>query len=110
MASLYHWSYRAVSTKKERSVISVLKLFRAILSADRKRRRFAVGLALRMLRLICDIEKDEVYRLSDKLDVFPIESQSISRCDYIAIEEECADCECTLGFLESAIEDLEYAY
>jgi hypothetical protein len=70
----------------------------------------AVRLALRLLRLIHDIEKDEAYYYSDRLDEFDLDSQNISRCDYIAIEEKYSECECTLGFLESAIEDLEFAY
>jgi len=88
----------------------MLKLFRAILSVDRKRRCLAVGLALRLLRLVRDIEKDEAYRYSDKLDEFVLDSTNVSRRDYIAIEEEYSLCECALDFLESAIEDLEFAY
>ena len=86
------------------------KLFRSILSADRKRRSFAVGLALWLLRLVSDIEQDEMYRYSDKLDEFDSDSGNVSRQVYNAIEEEYLVCECALGFLESAIEDLEYAY
>jgi hypothetical protein len=70
----------------------------------------AVGLALRLLRLVRDIEKDKVYHYSDRLDEFDLEHQSDSKDDYIAIEEKYSDCECALGFLESAIEDLEFAY
>jgi len=88
----------------------MLKLFRAVLSVDRKRRSLAVGLALRLLRLVRDIEKDEAYRYSDRLDEFDLDSHIVSRCEYIAIEEVYSECEYTLGFLESAIEDLEFAY
>jgi len=88
----------------------MLKFFRTILFTDRKRRSLAVRLALRLLRLIHDIEKDEAYYYSDRLDKFDLDSHNISRCDYIAIEEKYSECEYTLGFLESAIEDLEFAY
>ena len=88
----------------------MLKLFRSILTADRRRRRLAVGLALRLLRLLRDIERDEAYRYSDKLDEFDSGPQYVSRHDYNAVEECYLDCESALGFLESAIDDLEYAY
>jgi len=88
----------------------MLKLFRSILSVDRKRRNFAVRLAIWLLCLVRDIEKDVLYRYSDMLDEFDLDSGNSSRRDYIAIEEVCSDCECILGFLESAIEDLEFAY
>ena len=88
----------------------MLKLFRSILSADRKRRSLAIALALRLLRLIHDIEKDELYRYSDKLDEFDLDSEKVHSCDYTAIEEECSNCEYALGYLECAIEDLEFAY
>lgn len=85
-------------------------LFRSILSADRRRRSLAVGLALRLLRLVRDVEKDEAYRCSDKLEELGMVSGGVSRRDYSAVEEECSACECALGFLDSAIEDLEFAY
>ena len=88
----------------------MLKFFRAILSVDRKRRRLAVGLVLWLLRLLRDIEKDEAYRYSDKLDEFDLDPQNVTRADYIAMEEVYSECEFVLGFLESAIEDLEFAY
>ena len=90
----------------------MLKFFRTILFTDRKRRSLAVRLALWLLRLIHDIEKDEAYYYSDRLDKFDLDSHThnFSRCDYIAIEEKYSECEYTLGFLESAIEDLEFAY
>ena len=88
----------------------MFKLFRSILSSNRNRRRFAVGLALRLLRLIRDIEKDETFRFSDELDEFDSDFQNDSRREYNAIEDDYIECEHALGFLESAIEDLEYAY
>jgi len=47
---------------------------------------------------------------SDRLDEFDSDSQNASRSDYIAAEEGYSECEYILGFLESAIEDLEFAY
>ena len=88
----------------------MLKLLRFILSANRKRRGLAVGLTLRLLRLIRDIEKDEAYRYSDKLDELDLDSGDVSSRVYDAIEEEYTTCECILGFLDSAIEELEFAY
>ena len=88
----------------------MLKLFRAFLSADRKRRCLAVGFALWLLRLVCDIENVEMDRYSDRLDEFDSDPQCVSRCDYIAAEEGYSECEYILGYLESAIEDLEFAY
>ena len=102
-------AYNAKSIK-ERSVASMLKLLRSFLTVDRKRRCLAVGLVIWLLRLVCDIEKDEFYRYSDKLDEFDLNSENVSRNVYNAVEEEYLVCECVLGFLESAIEDLEYAY
>ena len=88
----------------------MLNLFRAFLSADRKRRCLAVRFAIRLLRLVCDIEKVELDLYSDRLDEFDSDSQKASRSDYIAAEEGYSECEYILGFLESAIEDLEFAY
>ena len=88
----------------------MLRLLRSILSADRKRRGLAVGLALRLLRLVRDIEYDEMYRYSDRLEELDLNSHNVSPRDYTAIEEMCSECECALGFLDSAIEDLEFAY
>jgi len=88
----------------------MLRLFHYILSVNRKRRSLAVTIALRILRLVRDIEQDEAYRYSDKLDEFELDSLKVHRCDYTEIEEEYSNCEYTLGFLECAIDDLEFAY
>ena len=88
----------------------MLKLFRAFLSTDRKRRSLAVGFAIWLLRLVCDIENDEMNRYSDRLDEFDSDSHNVPLCDYNAAEEGYTECESILGFLESAIEDLEFAY
>ena len=88
----------------------MLKLFHYILSTGRKRRCFAVSAALWLLRSVRDAEKDEACRYSDKLDGFDLHSENISRLDYAETEDAYLNCEDSLGFLESAIEDLEFAY
>jgi hypothetical protein len=85
-------------------------LFQSILSANRKRRSLMVRGALWLLRSVRDVENDELCRYSDKLDNFYSESSSVSRHIYIAVEEEYLSCEAALEFLNSAIEDLEFAY
>jgi hypothetical protein len=86
------------------------KLFRAFLSAGRKRRCRVAGLALWMLRMLRDVEETEMYRYSDKLDKLDLDPKSVSRHKYAAIEGECLNCECAIGFLECAIDDLDFAY
>jgi len=70
----------------------------------------AVGFSLWLLRQVCDVEKEETYRNSDRLDELSLNPESFSRHAYIAVEDDYLNCECALGFLESAIEDLELAY
>lgn len=88
----------------------MLKLFRPFLSGSRKRRCLLAGFTLRLLRLLRDIEETEMCRFSDKLDEFDFVPGSVSRLAYAAIEEECIYCECAVGFLACAIDDLEFAY
>ena len=88
----------------------MLRLLRIILSTDRKHRRLAVRLALRLLKLVRDVEKVEVYRYSDMLDETGLGSNNASNVDYAAIDEVYSNCEYALDALESAIEDLEYTY
>ena len=85
-------------------------LFRSILSASRKRRRFMAGLALRLLQMIHDIEDVELSRLSDMLDELNVHTGCGSIRDYHAAEDDYLDCETSLEFLSSAIDDLGYAY
>ena len=85
----------------------MLVLFRSFLSKDRKRRCLAVGFALRLLRLIQDIEKDEMHRYLTKLHETDMEFKSLSVREYTVIDEEFLFCEFLLGFLDSAIEVLE---
>ena len=95
----------------ERAITTIAeKLSRPILSSGRKRRRRAVGLAIWLLRLVHDIEMGETCRYSDELDRLDSMPVRVSRCKYNEVEEEYTSSECALGFLESAIEDLEFAY
>jgi len=86
------------------------KILYLCLSSGRKRRCLVAGVALWLLRLLRDIECDEMYRNSDLLDSFDSEICKISRRDYNALEEEYASCEYALSVLETAIDDLECAY
>jgi len=86
------------------------KLLCPILLAGRARRGRAVGIALWLLRLVRDVEKEEMYRYSDELDKLDLEHESIPKRVYAALEEESITCEYVLGTLDEAIEDLEVAY
>ena len=87
----------------------MLKLFRPLL-AGRKRRRMAVGAALWLLSLVRDVEKTELNRYSDKLDMLDSNFISASRRVYNSVEEECSNCEYAIDYLECAIDDLKFAY
>jgi len=86
------------------------KILRFFLASGRKHRCLMVGVILWLLRLLHDAENDEMRRNSELLDSFESENKDIPRLEYGSIEEEYLSCEGTLGFLESAIEDLEFAY
>jgi len=97
--------------KKEKPIVAVAaKLSRHMVSATRKRRRRAVGFAIWLLRLVRDVEMDEACRYSDEIDRLDAMPVGVSRSKYNEVEEEYLYSECALGFLESAIEDLEFAY
>jgi len=88
----------------------MIKLFQSILSANRKRRCRAVRCALWLLRSVRDVELAEMCRYSDKLDELDSKPDNVSRRAYVAAEEGYSSCEDAIGFLESAIEDLAFAY
>jgi len=85
-------------------------LFRHILSKRRKRRSLVASAALWALRLVRDIENDEMHRHSDLLDKFDSTPEIVCRDKYGAAEDDCLECEFILGFLDSAIDYLESAY
>jgi hypothetical protein len=83
------------------------KIFRYFLASSRKSRRRAVGAAIWLLRLIRDVESDEMWRNSDLLDSIVAD---VSHREYLAVEDDYLDSESSLVFLESAIDDLDFAY
>jgi hypothetical protein len=70
----------------------------------------AVGIALRLLRAVRNVEEDEASRYSDMLDGFDLDSENVSRREYAAAEDEYLNCEYAAGMLESAIDDIKFAY
>jgi hypothetical protein len=90
--------------------MAMKKLVRTILSAKRKHRGIAVGASLRLLRIVRDIEEEEIHRIAREMRAYDWESDSSSPDDYEALEEEDTRCEGALGFIECAIDDLDYAY
>ena len=86
------------------------KLIKSILSAKRKYRGIVVGASLRLLRIVRDIEEDEIHRVAREMKEYDWESESASEDGYAALEEEDTRCDCALGFIECAIDDLDYAY
>jgi len=84
------------------------KLFRSALSANRKRRGRAVSVALWLLRIVRDIEKEEMYRLGRECNVYDWDSESDSTHVYENSEDEWSLCECALGFVDCAVNDLEF--
>jgi len=86
------------------------KISCSFLASGRKRRCLLLGAILWLLRLLRNIEDNEMRRISDMLDSLEPKAGGTPRYEYIAIEEECASCEYALSVIESAIEDLECAY
>ena len=86
------------------------KIFRFILFSNRRRRCKLVALTLWLLRQLRDVESHEVYRISDMLDDFDSYNANGAILDYTDLEEEYTTCEFALSVLDSAIDDLEFAY
>ena len=86
------------------------KLFHSILSAKRKYRGFVVGASLWLLRIVRDVEEEEINRVACEMRDYDWESDSPSPDGYEALEEEDARCDCALGFIGCAIDDLDFAY
>ena len=84
---------------------------RLYLASGRKRRLRAINAVIRLLRLIYDVEHDEMRINENLLERFDLEEKApFSRHKYNAIEEEYLSSEHALGFLESVIDDLEFVY
>ena len=82
-------------------------IFSFFLASGSKRRRRSVAMALWLLRLLRDAESDEMWRYSDLLDTIDAD---VSRRVFVAVEDDYLNSESALGYIESAIEDLEFAY
>jgi hypothetical protein len=86
-----------------------MMFLQSIPSVKRKRRSLVIKITLWLLKKTYDTEKGEMYRYSDKLDQLDL-YENVSHHEYTAIEEEYLHCECALGHIDCAIEDLEFAY
>jgi len=86
------------------------KLFHSILSAKRKYRGIVVGASLWLLRIVRNVEEEEIHRVAREMRAFDWGSDSSSPDCYEALEEEDSRCDCALGFIECAIDDLDFAY
>ena len=86
------------------------KLFRFFLRSARKRRCFLAGVVLWLLKLLRDVEYDEMYRNSDLLDKSDSGMIPVSPLKYTQIEEAYTYSEYALSVLDSAIDELEFAY
>jgi len=87
------------------------KMLRFFLTPVRKRRLRVVSVVILLLRLLRDIEHDEMCSNEDLLESFDSECESpYACCKYNIIEEEYLSCEHAINFLDSAIDDLEYVY
>jgi len=84
------------------------KLLLSFLSVSR-RRYLALNIARRILRIVHDIEENEMNRFSDLLDGFDPNCRNHTSHEYGILEDDYLDAENTVAFLDSAIEDLEYA-
>ena len=85
-------------------------ILRSFLATSHKRRCLMARFALRLLHILRDVEESEMCRFSDELDMLNRGSGVVSRRSYVVIEEACTECECALGFLLCAIDDLNFAY
>jgi hypothetical protein len=86
------------------------KIFRFFLTSNRNRRCLIVAVILWLLRILRDVEHDEMERNSSILDSLELDFEGSSYREYAAIEDKYLNCEHALDFLESAIEDIKFAY
>jgi hypothetical protein len=86
------------------------KLIKSIMSAKRKYRGIIVGTSLWLLRIVRDVEEEEINRVAREMRDYDWESDCSSPDDYAALEEEDTRCDCALGFIECALDDLDYTY
>jgi hypothetical protein len=86
------------------------KMARFLLASSRKRRCRTAAAALWLLRLLRDVESDEMDHNSDLLDGFDEGEKAVPRHIYNAVEEDYISNEFALSVLDSAIDDIEFAY
>ena len=86
------------------------KLFKSIFSTKRRYRGFAVGASLWLLRIVRDVEEEEMHRVSREMWDYDCKSDGSSPDGYEFLEEEDTRCEFALGYIGCAVEDLDYAY
>ena len=86
------------------------KILHFILFSARKYRCLMINLIIWLLRLLHDVETEEMWHNSDLLDSLDLETHAISFREYSAIEEDYLSCEYSISIIESVIEDLKCAY
>jgi hypothetical protein len=83
------------------------KILSHFIAAKRKRRRRALRFAVWILSILSVIEFADLQRYSDLLsNLYYLDDISL----YRSIEEQYSDAEFALGFIEPAIEDLNFLY
>ena len=86
------------------------KLLHFILTAKRKYRGIVVGASLWLLRIVRNVEEEEMNRIAREMRAYDWESDDSSPDGYEALEEEDTRCDCAVGFIGCAIDDLDFAY
>ena len=86
------------------------KLIRFLLTSSRKRRCLSVRIILWILTMLRDAEEHEVWRCSDLLDSFDSGAGNVHKYNFYAVEDEYLSAENACGFLDCAIDDLNFAY
>ena len=84
------------------------KLFLFVMASSRKHRCRLIRAILWTLRLLRDLEEDEYWQNSELMDHIDPWGDDVSRREYAALEDKYILCENAIGFLEPAIEDLEF--
>jgi len=84
------------------------KIVCCFLTANRKHRSRVINVILWMLRLLRDIEEDEYWQTSELMDDINPWGDEVSRRKYADLEDQYILCENAIGFLEPAIENLEF--
>jgi len=87
------------------------KILRLFLASGHKHRIRTVSAIIWVLRLLHDVELDEMRSNEDMLENLDSQDEgSYTHCKYDDIEELYLSCEYAQSVLNSAIDDLEYVY